>query len=296
MQSKLFPYKIIGDQPEDELLKESHEIVSKAIKDTNPYAIVLMLSGGDDSITALQVATMLGIKIDFIMHGVTGTGLPAVRKYVHEVATNYNIPLLEANAGSAFEDYVRRKGFFGKGNFAHSFSYHILKERPFDRTVSQSIRKNKSGRKIIFLNGVRVEESENRADNYGDNPYRWIRKKDLWVNIIHWFTKKQCLELLQAENIKRSPVAIELGRSGECFCGTMQSDADRIAASEFDPEWGKWMLNLRREITKKFGWDINQNPKKHMLEEIKLKAQKLNEFMPMCVGCKSRNYSLFNQE
>jgi tRNA(Ile)-lysidine synthase TilS/MesJ len=65
--------------------EESREIVQKAIDEHDPYAIVLMLSGGDDSITALQVAIMLGVKIDFILHGVTGTGLKDCRKYVHQV-------------------------------------------------------------------------------------------------------------------------------------------------------------------------------------------------------------------
>lgn len=46
----------------------SREIIEKAIKDYQPYAIGLMLSGGNDSMTALHVARQLGVKIDFIMH------------------------------------------------------------------------------------------------------------------------------------------------------------------------------------------------------------------------------------
>lgn len=198
MQQKIFQYNRIGSAPTDELLKESYEIVNKAIVDNDPYAVCLMLSGGDDSITALQVAIMLGVKIDFIIHGVTGTGLPAVRKYVHSVAERAGIPIIEANAGNAFEDYVMRKGFFGRGKHAHQFSYHVLKNGPFESAIARNITKRIPGRKIILLNGVRVEESENRADNYGENPYTF-RKNLIWVNIIHWFTKVQCLDLLQAK-------------------------------------------------------------------------------------------------
>lgn len=269
-----------------QLLEESKEIVCKAIIDINPYAIGLMLSGGDDSITSLKVALMLGVKIDFVMHGITGTGLPEVKEYVRHVCQQLDMKLIEADAGNAFEDYVNRKGFFGKGTDAHRFSYHILKANPFEKAISKNIRKGVAGRKLLLLNGVRVEESENRADNFGSNPYRW-RKNDCWVNIIHWWTKKDCLSFLDAENFKRSPVSIALGRSGECNCGTMQSDADRMLAAEFNPAWGSWMANIRREVTRKFGWDINQNPNKKTLQEMKNEIKALDSFMPMCVGCKA---------
>lgn len=266
--------------------EESKEIVAKAIIDVNPYAICLMLSGGDDSITALHVALLLGVKIDFVIHGITGTGLPEVKAYVDKVCNLLGMRLIYADAGTAYEDYVRRKGFFGKGNGAHSFAYHILKDHPFRTCISKHIRKGVAGRKIILLNGVRVEESENRADNFGDNPYRWI-KNNYWVNIIHWWTKKECLQLLDELNFGRSPVSIALGRSGECNCGTMQNDSDRLMASMFNPEWGAWLANLRREVVRKFGWDINQNPNKQVLEEIKSIAQRAAP-MPMCVGCKAQ--------
>lgn len=274
-----------------DLLIESKQIVEKAIIDNKPYAVGIMLSGGDDSITALQVAIMLGVKIDFIMHGVTGTGLKDCRKYVQEVSKNVNIPLIEADAGSAFEDYVKRKGFFGKGKDAHKFSYHILKTNPFEKALSKNIIRGQRGKKILLLNGVRVEESDNRMDNFGDNPYR-TRNQQIWVNIIHWWSKKECLELLDSEGVKRSPVAIALGRSGECNCGTMQNEADRITAAEYDPEWKEWMWDIRKFCISKFGWDIGQNPSKKRLAELKQESCNISDDMPMCVGCKSRQNKL----
>jgi len=55
----------------DDLLKESKEIFEKAVSDFNPYAIVVMVSGGDDSLTTLAVAKHIGIKVDFVIHGNT---------------------------------------------------------------------------------------------------------------------------------------------------------------------------------------------------------------------------------
>ncbi len=272
----------------DDLLLESKEIVQRAIIDEQPYAVGLMLSGGDDSITALHAALMLGVRIDFIMHGVTGTGLKDVRKFVHETAEKTGIKLYEANAGTAFEDYVNRKGFFGVGDIAHKYSYHILKAGPFRTAISKYIRKKQLNRRLILLNGVRVEESDTRADNYGDNPYRDDAFNNLWVNIIHWWTKKDCLELLTGGGIVRNPVSLHLGRSGECNCGTMQNETSRMLCAEYDKEWGVWMHDLRRHIISRFGWDINQNPNKKIIAEMKAATDKLSNDMPMCVGCKSR--------
>lgn len=276
-------------------LKESLEIVNKAIVDHNPYAICVMVSGGDDSITALYVAKMLGIKIDFIIHGVTGTQLRGCREYVQSVAEKTNIKLLEANAGTAYEDYIRRKGFFGKGKDAHKFSYHILKDNPFGRTLTKNLSRGVRGRKVLLLNGVRVDESENRLDNFGDNPTRVSasRPNNIWVNIIHWFTRENCLELLEAENIERSPVARVLGRSGECNCGTVQNTNEIAAARAYDPEWGKRLDVLRQYAISKFGWDIWQAPTKAVLAEIKDQAAKVPDYMPMCVGCKARQGKIF---
>lgn len=279
--------------PENELMRTSAEIVNKAIMDNDPYAIGLMLSGGDDSITSLEVAISLGIKIDFILHGVTGTGLADCRKFVHEVAARTGIKLYESNAGTAFEDYVKRKGFFGKGTSAHKYSYHVLKSGPFEMALAKNVTKRKPGRKILLLNGVRVEESDNRADNFGDNPYR-VRKHQIWVNIIHWWTKQNCLTFLEDKGIDRSPVAIALKRSGECNCGTVQSEADRLAAAEYDPAFKEWLWPIRKYCIAKFGWDIGQNPSKKAIEEIAQANKKSDDFMPMCTGCKyNPNLSLF---
>lgn len=277
----------------DERFYESKEIIKKAIIDYKPYAVCLMLSGGDDSITALQVCIMMNIKIDYIIHGITGTGLSAVLPFVKDVAEKSGIKILYADAGSSFEDYVLRKGFFGRGKSAHKFSYHILKAGPFRKVISENIRKGIKGRRILLINGVRVEESDNRADNYGENPFR-IDGNNIWVNVIHWWNKNECLKLLESENVKRSPVSIHLGRSGECNCGTMQSEADRILASEFDPKWGQWMMELRKEVLKIHGWDIGQNPSKKQMKEIENEVKKVGEFMPMCIGCKSRNNRISN--
>ena len=64
-----------------ELIKGSKEIYDRAVADFKPQAIVMMLSGGDDSTTAYAVARELGIKFDAVIHGNTRTGIPETSEF-----------------------------------------------------------------------------------------------------------------------------------------------------------------------------------------------------------------------
>lgn len=265
-----------------EQMLSSKEIMAKAIAQYNPYAIVSMVSGGDDSLTAIHVARQLNIPITHILHGVTGTGIQEVTEFVRSSFDKSGLhdPLyIEANAGDAYVNYVMRKGFFGTGMQAHNYSYHILKWNNFRRTVSTQIRHKKRNRNILFVNGARRMESENRMKTM-INPIKAMGS-NIWVNIINEWTKDDCKEYLYGNSIQRSPVAIQLCRSGECMCGTMQSKADRIEASAIYPKWGQWLDNLEKRVRERFNWGWGEN----MPKPPKPTSQMQMDFQPMCVGC-----------
>ncbi|WP_231489879.1 hypothetical protein [Pedobacter sp. Leaf170] len=46
----------------------------------------------------------------------------------------------------------------------------------------------------------------------------------------------------------------------------------------------------------KHGFDINQTPSKKRMDEIKEETRMLDEFMPMCVGCKAMSRNQLNLE
>lgn len=280
-------------------IRESLEIYNEAMATYKPYAVVLMLSGGDDSLLCERVCNELNIPIDYIIHGVTGTGIYEARKFVHEVAANSGFKFAEADAGDAYYKYVMRKGFFGSGDDAHTKSYHVLKAQPFRTAISKNIRHGKWDRNILLLNGVRVDESENRADKLGDNYFNIdpAAKSNIWTNIVHWWTTKERDEYLSGNSIKRNPVSIALGRSGEYMCGTMQTMAIGLQAAECFPEWGEWWRDVRKEVVQRFPWDWSKNISKYEKQE--RAGQKnigFNEntlvfdspFMPMCVGCRAK--------
>lgn len=262
----------------ENLILGSKEIYDRAIVDFKPKAIVLMLSGGDDSMTTKYVAKELGIKFDFVIHGNTRTGIPETTDFVRKESENDNY--LEADAGSSYIDYVLRKGFFGVGERAHTYSYHVLKIAHFRKLVSQHLRQRKRNFPVLFINGARRLESENRKKTmispYNRDP---AQKNNIWVNLINEWDKPDCKDYLEGNGIKRNPVSINLCRSGECMCGTMQSKGDRQEAAFFYPEWAKQLDALEKEAIEMhgFGWGVSM-PKPKDKRQIDL-------FQPMCIGC-----------
>lgn len=272
----------------EELLEQSKEIVERAIMEFKPAKIVVMFSGGDDSRTALEVAKKLKTPVQYIIHGVTNTGIKQTTEYARKTANDFNLPYLEANAGDKYEKYVLRKGFFGKGVFpAHMFAYHLLKEQNFRKALS-FLRLGKR-ENILLINGARQQESANRKANMTEP----IRKdgKNIWCNIIHHWNKVDCLDFMKDEKVERNPVSKLMHRSGECLCGTTQGLDVRKEASFWYPEWGKWIDDLEKRVFANgfnWGWgqDISPEFKARKKREKAIKAgQQEFEFMPMCQTC-----------
>ena len=269
------------------LLEQSAEIVNQAIADIQPYATIAMISGGNDSMAAYQVAKRLGVQIDFIMHGRTGTGIPATTEFVRAFAASEGVAYIEADAGPAYEQYVLRKGFFGRGVQAHTFAYHELKHKPFRKAISANIRQGKKGRPVVLLNGARVAESANRAKNLNEPVRVDDTKTNYWVNVIHHWDKQQRDEFLADCGAPCNPVTREMCRSGECLCGTMQDKGVRAEAIALYPDWGRWLTNLENEVyARGFTWGWGDDVPKSFTAE-KAGQMVFSDFAPMCHSCKA---------
>lgn len=176
-------------------LENSKRILAYAMEAFSPTHIVSMVSGGRDSAASHQVAQELGVKVDFVMHGNTRCGIPETTQFVRETYGRMG-EYVEADAGAAYEDYVLRKGFFGKGHDAHGFAYRVLKAAPFRAAISKHLRKGKRDVRVLLLNGARKDESENRQKRLKISP---VGKRRL----ILW--QKRCVVQASACAVHSSP-------------------------------------------------------------------------------------------
>lgn len=266
-----------GDDP-SRVVESSAAILREAIDQFSPTHIVSMVSGGYDSATSDAVARELGAKIDFVMHGRTGCGIPEATEHVRETYGALG-DYVEADAGTAYEDYVLRKGFFGKGIGAHGFSYRVLKAGPFRKEISKHIRQGKRDRRVLLLNGARKDESENRQKHLEVFRRDPASPGNIWVNLIHDWSIDDRGAYLRSRGTPCSPVARELCRSGECMCGTMQTDMERAEAKFHFPRWGKWLDELEAEARRLhgFGWgEPFPKPRDDRQGDL---------FQPMCKDC-----------
>lgn len=261
----------------DEAISQSAFYANIAIEWFAPTHIVTMVSGGNDSAACHALAVELGLPITMTIHGRTGCGIEATTDFVKSTY-GFDAPLEIADAGTAYEEYVMRKGFFGKGVDAHGFAYRILKADPFRKVVSKELRKGKRNVRVLLLNGAYKAESDNRAANLKRARSDPGAPMNTWFNLIHDWTPELRDEYLRTRNVPINPVAKALCRSGECMCGTMQTQAERIEAAAYDPEWGAMIDNLDAEARRLhgFGWG-EIAPKKN--------PNQPDLFMPMCVGC-----------
>lgn len=268
---------------DNDLIPFHREIIDQAIKDYKPKAIVLLLSGGDDSLAGYIMAKLLDVKIDYVLHGNTRTGIQETSDFAYNTTKNFGDKFLLADAGDSYVNYVMRKGFFGAGSLAHSYAYNILKKNHFNSAISKNLRMGKRDFPILLINGARRNESTRRQRTM-QNPIKVDpnNKNNIWVNIINEFSKRQTIDIIEGNGLCRNPVSINLCRSGECMCGTMQSEGEYLEAKYFYPEWGWQMDELRRVVTEKHGWDWGMEKPKSILMENK---GQLNMFQPMCTSC-----------
>lgn len=273
----------INQHPEtlDQAIAQSAFYVQTAIEWFAPKYIVTMVSGGKDSAACHALAIELGLPVSLTIHGRTGCGLPGTQAHV-EATYGSDAPLVISDAGTAYEDYVLRKGFFGKGIAAHGFAYRVLKAQPFRKTISRELRKGKSGVRILLLNGAFKAESPNRKANLCRAKADPAAQSNIWFNLIHDWSPNLRDEYLASRGVPINPVAKALCRSGECMCGTMQTTQERIEAAAYDPQWGRWLDELEAEAMRVhgFGWSSNGPAGK---------TTQGNLFTPMCVGCGKGN-------
>ena len=205
----------------------------------NDTVHVAMVSGGMDSTVAAAVAVEVAPKVDFLAYLDTGTGLDENKKYIEELADALGVQLWTLRTHEDYGKKVREHGFPGPSR--HGMMYISLKERQIQKLGI--ITGNKD---LVLWTGVRSSESQRRMANVEgvQEARNWT-----WVAPIHDWTKEDCREFLDEQDLPRNELWNTLGRSGDCFCGCFGSPEEKLDLEAAGcADHADWIRNLEDDV------------------------------------------------
>ncbi len=272
---------IVEDPIPPEKFNNIEEKIGWAVQELNhaiwkwkPAMVVGLMSGGNDSLPACYIAS-LAKQFDGILHINTGIGIEDTRVFVRKTCKERKWKLWEYRATENtgrygkpdpifYEKLVMRYGF--PGAFGHGMMYNRLKLRQILRFKrDHGINANTSRKRIMFVGGVRKQESKRRSKTTQTDLLQ-IKPSELWAAPIRFWSKQDCREARIYAGLKENPVAFNLHMSGECLCGAFAKKGE-LAQLEFfypnDPSV-KLIKSLQRRVRlagHNWGWEDQPPPK-----------------------------------
>lgn len=277
--------------------QSAKRIIDSALKEYNPVHVLLMFSGGHDSLTSTHFAGcyLREIGVDFtVYHGDTTIGIRETQDFVKKICDLYGLPLAIRRApdGHTYVDIVKEKGFPGPS--AHRYMYIRLKERALLRYVNHEVKSSPYAREnVLLITGIRKDESRIRMG------YIHTTQKDgsrVWCNPIFNWSAKQCEDYRAENKLPRNPVKDRICISGECLCGAFASKEERAEIKACFPETEKELQRLEA-IARDNGhpWPWGHGPNEwfddHPPGLIDMFTGEVNPGpggMYMCVGCEKK--------
>lgn len=197
-----------------EVLGAGKEVVAQAV----------LCSGGNDSMT---VAHLFRDRMTHLIHANTGTGMEATRRFVRQVAADWQIPLIEEcpSPGAGYRELVLgevrtldglRQPYPGgfPGPSAHAVMYQRLKERALERAKHRLGISNSRTKRAVYIAGRRRAESKMRESIPHYEPWGTV----IWSSPIAVWHKADLHAYRLMFDVPANPVAEVLGMSGECGC------------------------------------------------------------------------------
>lgn len=274
-------------------LERSFEIIDRAYAQYKPVAVFSMFSGGNDSLTTLDVARRWGIARGVPVraaHINTTTGIEETRVFVHSTAELMSVPLHEYCAAESYDDWVLAGGFPGPAQ------HHIMYNRLKQRSIAQLLRETKRTKrdKILLIAGARQQESTRRMSTTQEMRVDASYGSAVWVNAIWHYSKDDVLDHKEAAKLPDNPVVAMLHMSGECGCGAYASQGEREERKFWFPKWYGRIEALEQsspaqEWAKKgWKWCWGEAPPA-WVPQVRAGQQWLgDEFSPMCQSCELR--------
>jgi 3'-phosphoadenosine 5'-phosphosulfate sulfotransferase (PAPS reductase)/FAD synthetase len=237
-------------------LAESREIMSQAREEAcagyDVRGTVLLFSGGNDSTTLVH---LFRDQATHAFHANTGIGIEETRVFVRDMASTWNLPLIENHTrpGRGYDELVlgqvpdlRRpgqmikfKGFPGPGS--HSTMFAFLKERAIDALKVRLCQMPRRQR-VILIGGRRRAESKRRQKI----KYLDVKGSAVFVSpLVNW-TNEDLNTYRALNDVPRNEVSDLLHMSGECLCGAFAHSGELEEIGDYFPYAADRIRGLER--------------------------------------------------
>lgn len=277
----------------------SLDLISEAIERTNAKKVFALFSGGNDSLVALHIARQHPL-FTAAVHCHTGVGVEATSEFVRDTCADLKCPLIEYCATKnvkadgtpdpqIYEDMVMQHGFPGPTKYGHGKMYNRLKERALWRLARAHCER---GERMIFITGVRSEESRRRMGHVEP-----IQKEGhrIWTAICHDWTKTDVANYRDSQSdIQQNPVTALICKSGECMCGAFgqEGELEELLRWQETRQLGKRLLDLQSRVLKTFPWKWHEGPPKWFLDSrrgqrmlFEMSRYAIPDGQSLCAGC-----------
>lgn len=264
-----------------ELRQEPLDIVSRGIKDHDPFKVFALFSGGNDSLVNTHIVSQHP-RFSGVLHFDTGTGIKATRGYVREVCEQFGWPLWVYKTPVRYADLIRRWGFPGPAG--HQLMYRRLKDRCVYMATKEH--KEKRSQRIMLCTGLRQSESQRRM-GYTSPVQRY--RAQIWANPIFYWHKEDMEAYRKLHNLPINPTSAALGMSGECLCGAFAKPGELARIAEVSPVNARYIRILQAEAHRcghHWNWD-EAPPRKR--KDARADIAGAMDFQPLCASCNVRH-------
>lgn len=277
-------FGILAEAVQTQIIDTGHELAGT----------VILYSGGNDSTT---LAHLFRNQATHAAHANTGIGIERTRQFVRNTCAGWHLPLIEKSPlpGQTYRDIVlgRYRAMNGKqpwpggfpGPAAHFMMYRMLKERAL-RQVRKQLVTNPRKQRVIYLTGVRTQESARRLmTTTAAGP---IRREGsvVWVSpLIGWSALDLNTYRRVHTDVPVNEVSVNLHMSGECLCGAFAHHGELDEIEFWYPEVAAEIRALEAEVQAlgvgdeahcQWGWDKNRD------------REKPSRVGPLCANCEDR--------
>jgi len=210
--------------------------MAKRFKVTENYDVILACcSGGKDSTVATFLASLfVPLEKLYVLYYSSPWDFPGTREQVKEFCRRVGLNLIITFPDVDLDECLVN---YSPPNFRNRWCTRIIKEEPSLKVIAGF-----PGKKIIFIDGSRREESRARSMLQAFMPGRFEGGHDVLCPIHDW-TKKRVWHAMRAYELPIHPIYRWSNRLS-CFCCPLQSKGSWLSLRRFHPELFKRALEM----------------------------------------------------